>query len=276
MKWVLEGDRTLSYSTTVPARSQVVAGNWWPADYTGPPLVSVESDIAKGLGIGVGDTVAVNVLGRPITAEIANLREVDWQTIGPNFIFVYSPNTLAGAPQTHMVTLTLPSSSTPAQEATLLKQTASAYPAVSAIRVKEAIERVDALLGEIIWAILASSSLTLGVATLVLAGALAAAQHRRLYDAVILKTLGGTRRWLIAAFGLEYLLLGLATGIFGALAGSVASWFVLTQLMRSSFVLLPEVAVGTAAFAVALTVAFGLAGTWRALGAPVAPVLRNL
>src|SRR5437764_6411693 len=113
-----------------------------------------------------------------------------------------------------MVTVTL-ADGAPAQEAALVKKTATAYPAVTAIRVKEAIERVDALLGEIVWAILASSSLTLGSAALVLAGALAAAQHQRLYDAVILKTLGGTRRWLVGAFGLEYLLLGLATAIFG-------------------------------------------------------------
>ena len=275
-EWVLEGDRGLSYSAVLPASARVVAGSWWPADYEGPPLVSVNSDVAKGLGIGVGDTIAVNVLGRDIEARIANLREVEWQSLALDFVLVYSPNTFRGVPQTHLATLTLPGGGTPEREAALLKAASAAYPAVTALRVKEAINRVDSLLGEIVWAILAASSITLVTAALVLAGALAAAQHRRLYDAVVLKTLGATRRRLIAAFGLEYLLLGLATAVFGILAGSLAAWFVLTKMMQSSFVLLPGVALGTAAFAVAVTVGIGLAGTWRVLGAKAAPVLRNL
>jgi putative ABC transport system permease protein len=256
--------------------SKVVAGDWWPADYDGPPLVSLDSDVAKGLGIGVGDTIVVNVLGRDVSAKVANLREVEWQSLALDFVLVYSPDTFKGAPQTHLATLTLPSGGTTEREAELLKAASAAYPAVTALRVKEAIDRVDNLLGEIVWAILAASSITLGTAVLVLAGALAAAQHRRLYDAVVLKTLGATRRRLIGVFGLEYLLLGLATAVFGVLAGSLAAWFVLTQMMQSSFVLLPGVALGTAAFSVAVTVGFGLAGTWRVLGAKAAPVLRNL
>jgi putative ABC transport system permease protein len=275
-KWMLEGDRGLSYAALLPASSTVVAGSWWPAAYEGPPLVSVDAEVAKGLGIGLGDTITVTVLGRDIEARIANLREVKWLPLAPNFALLYSPGTFRGAPHIHLAMLTLPKDGTPEDEAAFLRAASAAYPTVTAIRVKEAIDRVDELLGQIVWAILAASSITLITAVLVLAGALAAAQHQRLYDAVVLKTLGATRRRLVAAFGLEYLLLGLATAIFGILAGSLAAWFALTQIMRSSFVLLPDVALATTAFAVAITVGFGLAGTWRVLGAKVAPVLRNL
>ena len=85
---------------------KVVDGEWWDADYRGPPLVSLEKKIADGLGLKLGDDIAVNVLGRDITAKIGNLRTVDWQRLGINFVLVFSPNTFAGAPHTHIATLT--------------------------------------------------------------------------------------------------------------------------------------------------------------------------
>jgi putative ABC transport system permease protein len=275
-KWVLEGDRAISYAAAVPEGSSMVAGNWWPPDYDGPPLVSMSADVAEGLGVRVGDALTVNVFGRDIPATVANLRQAQWQSFAMNYVLVYSPNTLARAPQTHLVTLSLPEGDSPEEEARILKAVTSTYPTVSALRVKEVLDRIDDLLGQIVWAILAASSVTLTSAALVLAGSLAAAQHRRLYEAVVLKTLGATRRQLMATFGLEYLLLGIATAVFGIFAGSLAAWFVLTRLMQSSFVLLPGVALGTASLAVAVTLGLGLLGTWRVLGAKAAPVLRNL
>ncbi len=109
-----------------------------------------------------------------------------------------------------------------------------------------------------------------------LAGALAASHHNRVYDAIILKTLGATRGRLISAYALEYTLLGLATGLFGVLAGSVAAWLVVTRIMNLSFVWLPLPALGRGMGALAVTVVFGLAGTFSALGQKPASVLRNL
>jgi putative ABC transport system permease protein len=275
-RWVLEGDRAISYAATVPEGTTVVAGNWWPPDYDGPPLVAVSADVAEGLGIKVGGTITVNIFGREVQATVASLRQAQWQSFAMNYVLVYSPNTLARAPQTHLVTLSLPEGASTEEEVRLLQAVTAAYPTVSAVRVKEVLDRIDDLLGQIVWAILAASSVTLTSAALVLAGSLAAAQHRRLYEAVVLKTLGATRRQLMATFGLEYLLLGVATAVFGIFAGSLAAWFVLTRLMEASFVLLADVALGTAAVAVAVTLGLGLLGTWRVLGAKAAPVLRNL
>ncbi len=104
--WVLRGDRGITYSATVPAGSRVVAGEWWDADYSGAPLVSLENKTAHDLNLKVGDTITVNVLGRNMTAQIANLRAVDWQNLGINFVLVFSPGTFSGAPHTHIATLT--------------------------------------------------------------------------------------------------------------------------------------------------------------------------
>ena len=107
-QWVLNGDRGLSYADEVPRGSRVIAGEWWPKDYDGEPLVSFEADLASKLGLKIGDKVTVNVLGRNVTATIANLREVKWESLAINFVMLFSPNTLAGAPHNLLVTIALP------------------------------------------------------------------------------------------------------------------------------------------------------------------------
>ena len=126
----------------VPPGSRIVAGQWWPPDYHGPPLISFEKKIADGLGLKIGDPLTVNVLGRNITARIANLRSVDWQSLGINFVLVYSPNAFRGAPHTHIATLTYPGDTTAQQDAVILRDVAEAFPAVTTVRVKDAIEAV--------------------------------------------------------------------------------------------------------------------------------------
>jgi putative ABC transport system permease protein len=274
--WVLQSDRGITYGADVPAGSRVVAGQWWPPDYRGPPLVSFENKLADGLGLRLGDPVVVNVLGRNISATVANLRAVDWQTLGINFVLVFSPDTFRGAPATQVATLTYPDGGTADEEIALLKAAAEAFPAVTTVRVKEAIEAVSKVVLDLTFAIRGASTVTLFAAVLVLAGALATGHRHRVYDAVILKTLGATRVRLLAAYALEYLLLGLATASFGVAAGSIAAWAVVTRVMSLAFVWLPGPAFVAALGALVLTVGFGLIGTFSALGQKPGPVLRHL
>lgn len=275
-EWVLQSDRGLSYTSEVPHGSRVVEGVWWPADYKGPPLVSLERRIADGLGLRLGDDITVNVLGRDITARIANLRSVDWQSLGINFVLVFTPNAFAGAPHTHIATLTQQAASSPAREAELVKAVADAFPMVTVVRVREALEAVGGVVTKLTLAVRGASTVTLLAALLVLGGALAAGHRQRLYDAVILKTLGATRARMLGAYALEYLLAGLATALLGVVAGSVAAWLIVTELMRLSFVWQAGTAVAVAGGALAVTIALGLIGTMRALNHKPAPILRNL
>ena len=274
--WALQSDRGITYSNKIPAGSRLVAGSWWEPDAPGPPLVSFERRIAEGLGLKVGDAVTVNVLGRNLTVTVANLREVDWQSLGINFVMVFSPATMKGAPHTDIATLTYPGGSNPEQEVALLKAVAEAFPAVTTVRVREAIDAIGHIVNNLVLAIRGASALTLVVAVLVLGGALAAGHRHRVYDAVILKTLGATRIRLLAAYALEYLTLGLATAIFGVAAGSAAAAFVIINVMNLPFTWLVGPSLMAAAGAVAATIALGLIGTFRALGQKPAPVLRNL
>jgi putative ABC transport system permease protein len=274
--WVLQSDRGITYSDTVPEGSRLVAGEWWKPGYDGPPLVSFEKKIADGLGLSVGDTITVNVLGRNITARIANLRRVDWESLAINFVMVFSPNAVRGAPHTHLATMTLPGGGTTAQEAQVLRDVSQRYPMITTVRVKDALDAVAAVVGNLLLAIRGASGLTLIAAALVLGGALAAGHRHRVYDAVILKTLGATRGRLIGAYTLEYLLLGTATALFAVLAGSLAAWAIVAQIMHLTFFWLPWPAFAAALGAVVVTVLLGLAGTYTALGQKPAAVLRNL
>jgi putative ABC transport system permease protein len=274
-RWVLRGDRGITYDEALPKNSTLTQGNWWPADYSGEPLVSFSAKEAEELGLKLGDTVTVNVLGRNITAKIANFRNVEWQNLSINFVMVFSPNTFRGAPHAWLATLTDPSA-TAVQEAQILRAVTDAYPTITSVRVKDAIDMVDQLLGQLATAIRAAAAVALVASVLVLAGALAAGNRARTHDAVVLKTLGGTRSMLMRAFGYEYLILGAATAIFALLAGGISAWFVVARIMHMPSAFLPDVAVITLVSSLVLTVGIGLIGTWRILGQKAAPVLREL
>jgi putative ABC transport system permease protein len=263
--WVLSGDRGVTFANSVPEGSRVVEGAWWKSDYSGPPLVSLEQDIARGLGLKVGDPIVVNVLGRNITATVGALRRLEWQNFGINFVLVYSPNTFKGAPVTDIATLTFPHGASDDTELGLLKRTADNFPSITAVRIKDALQTLAELAGQLAVAIRAAALVALAASILVLAGALAAGQNSRLYDAVVLKVLGATRGKILLAFILEYGLLGMATAVFGVVAGTGCAWLIVTYLMKFSFTFLPIPALTAAFGALVLTILFGLAGTWRIL-----------
>ncbi|RTL54091.1 MAG: ABC transporter permease [Bradyrhizobiaceae bacterium] len=274
-EWVLQSDRGISYTDTVPAGSKVVEGKWWEPGLSGMPQVSLEKKIADGLGLKIGDDITVNVLGRDVTARITNLRTVDWQSLGINLVLVFSPNAFKGAPHTNVATLTEPNPSA-ANDARLIRAVAIAYPSVTSVRVRDALLSVGKVVTNLVLAIRGASSVTLIAALMVLGGALAAGHRHRVYDAVILKTLGATRGRLVGAYVLEYLMIGLATAIFGVAAGSVAAWQIVTRLMNLSFVWEAQSAGLVVLAALVVTIGLGLAGTLLALHKKPAEVLRNL
>ncbi len=274
-EWVLQSDRGLTATGEIPKGSKIVEGKWWGADYDGPPLISIEKKIADGLRLKLGDEIVVNVLGRDIPARIGNMRTIDWQGLGINFVLVFSPNAFRGAPHTHIATLTETNPDS-AGDAAIIKSVADAFPMVTSVRVREALETIGTVVTNLVLAIRGASAVTLIAAVLVLGGALAAGHRHRVYDAVILKTLGATRARLLGAYALEYLMIGFATAVFGVIAGSVAAWLIVTRLMTLSFVWQAGSAAAVVVAALVVTVGLGLAGTLLALNQKPAAVLRNL
>jgi putative ABC transport system permease protein len=270
-RWALRSDRGLTYSAALPAGSELAAGAWWPRDYQGPPLISFDAGLARGMGLKIGDTLTVNLLGREITARIANLRTINWERLGINFAIVFAPGTLEHAPQTALAAVYLPR----ADEEAVVRRVTEAFPNVSAIHVREALAAVGRVIGLIGDAVRITAFVTLGAGVLVLGGAIAAGHRRRVYDAVVLKVLGATRGTILSSFVIEHGLMGLLAGSIASGLGTTAAYFLVTRLMGAEWVFLPSPVISTVGLATILTLALGFAGTWRALGVKAAPYLRN-
>jgi len=274
-RWVLRGDRNVGFSATLPDESVLHEGDWWPQDYDGPPLVSFSAREAKRLNLAIGDTIRVNVLGREIEARLANLREVDWDTMKMNFVMIFSPNTFAGAPYVFLATLNMPADER--READLTTQLGRHFPAVTILPMRNLIENARDLTDQIGLGVRASASIVLLASILVLAGALSASNRKRSHDAVGLKILGATRRMLTRAFVLEYAILGITTAAFAFFVGGVAGTLVARLRMNlSNATLLPETAGVVLVLALIFSVGLGLIGTWRILGQKPSRWLREL
>ncbi len=271
VSWAVRGDRFLTYAAAPPRGAEIVAGQWWPEAYAGPPAVSLTEDVAQGFGIGVGDTLGVNVLGRTFTVEVRNLRRVDWSTLELNFVLIFAPGALEGAPHTHMAAVHVD----PAAEEAVFRAVAQGFPNVSAIELRRVLANVAGVLERIGAVFRAMAGLAVLTGFLVLAGAVSADQHRRIYDAVVFKVCGATRGDILATFLVEYAVLGGAAGLLAVLVGSGAAWGILRFVMDSPFRLHPGVAAATVGVGLALTLLLGLMGTARALARPAAPLLRN-
>jgi putative ABC transport system permease protein len=275
-RWALDGDRGITAAPTLPDNSALASGAWWPADYAGEPLVSFEDELAHHLDLHLGDRITVSVLGRSITARLANTRRLEWASLSINFVMVFSPNTIAGAPYSLLSTVALHNGGDRVSEAKLLKAVVDAFPTATVVRVKDVLATVGDLVGSLIVAVRAAASITLLSVVLVLSGALASGHRRRLYDAVLLKTLGATRARVLAAFVAEYALIGVATALFALLAGSAAAAGVLHAILDVPPVFDLGLAVATVLAALVFTIGLGLAATYTALGAKAGPVLRDL
>jgi len=269
--WAVKGDRGLTVADEPPADANVVAGAWWPKEYDGPPLVSLDANIAKGFGVGVGDTITVDVLGREITAKIASLRRIDWASLGMNFTFVLSPNALAGAPVSEIATVRAPKD----REAAVERAVSDALPTVSVIRVSDALVQLSRVVEGIGIAVRSAAAVALIAGGLVLAAAISAGQRRRIAEAVLLKVLGAARADLLRAVLWEFVILGGAAGAVAAVVGCLIAWGVLTKVLRLEAVILPLPVALTLGIGIAAVALAGLAGTWRALQARPAPYLRT-
>lgn len=268
--WVLRGDRGVTYADSIPESTVLMAGAWWDEDYSGPPLLSFAEEEAREMGFGVGDTLTVNILGRDLTGTIAALHEVDFETMGINFIMIFNPGALAGAPHTHIATVY----SDAASEVPLLRAVSEAYPNITAIRVRDAIARVSEALEGLSAATRYGAAATLLTGFVVLIGAAAAGERRRVFEAAVLKTVGATRARILASFALRSAILGAAAGGVAIVAGGVAGWGVMRFVMQTDYVFEPVSAISIVLGGALASLLAGLLFAWRPLAARPARVLR--
>lgn len=271
--WPLRGERGLTYSATLPEGNSLTAGQWWPKDYTGEPLVSVDEELAKAIDLKLGDKVTIGVLGVERTARIASFRRIDWDTMGFNYVLVFSPNTLADAPHNLAATIDLPAG---ADRSQLLPQLLKAFPASSVIEVGGVLKQARELLTQVSTAILAAASVAVLAGIAVLLGAIAAARASRLYDNVILRVLGASRKQLLLLQLAEYGLLALLLAGVALVLGSAIGWLVIVQLFEFDWLPNWPQVLAVLGAGLGMTVAFALAGSLPLLRAKPAQALREL
>ncbi|SEN77809.1 ABC transporter permease [Palleronia pelagia] len=269
--WVLRGDRGVTYSDRPPEDTVITAGEWWPADYQGENQISFAAEEAEELGLSLGDRLTLNILGRDIEGEITSFREVDFSTAGIGFVLAMNPGALRGAPHTFISTIY----AEPDAEAAILRDLADAYPNITAIRVRDAIDRVTDILAGIAAAVTYGAAATLVTGGVVLLGAAAAGTRARVYEASVLKTLGAGRALILRSFALRWAMLGLAAGIVAVAAGGVAGWAVSRFVMETDFVFSTGSALLIVGGGVLGTLLAGLGFAWPPLSARPAQVLRG-
>lgn len=225
----------------------------------------------QGFGVGVGDTLTLNILGRDIEAQIGSLRRIEWRAVPFDFAIIFAPGTLEGAPHTHVAAVEAPVAVEPA----LQRAVAAKFTNVTAIRTRDAIETVAQLMRRIGFGVRVVAAVTLLAGALVLAGAIAADRHRRTYEAVLFKVLGATRGRIAAQYLVEYGLLGLITAAIAAGLGTAVAWAVTVWLMRLEWSVAGGVIAATVGAGITITLVLGFVGTWRRLGQTAASVLRN-
>jgi putative ABC transport system permease protein len=268
--WVLRGDRGITYAATPGEKTRITAGTFWPEDYAGEPQISFATEEAEEMGLKLGDTMTVNILGRDLTATITSFREVDFSNAGMGFVMTLNPAALAGAPHTHIATVYAP----PEAEAAILKDVTRTWPNITAIRIREAVDRVAEALSAIATATAWAAAGTLLTGFVVLIGAAAAGERARIYESAVLKTLGATRGKILASFALRSALMGAAAGVVAVVAGGISGWAVMTFVMDSSYRFEPLSAIGIVAGGVLATLLAGLLFALRPLSVRPARTLR--
>jgi len=269
--WILKGDRTITWSATLPPRNAITAGHWWPAGYRGPPLVSLEDKAAQTLGLHIGDTITVSVLGVDVPARIAALRKVDWGGLGLNFALVFSPGYIEEAPHGLLASVYAP----PGRDGAIARSVAETLPFVSMIRTGDLIGTISDLLGHIAVAIRAAAAVTVAAGIVVLIGTVTASAQARRYDIAILKLLGARRRQLLLGQAIEYALLATLLAIVALAVGSAGGWYVVTHVFALPWAPDWRIVATTLAVSILATLGIGLAASLSTLSARPSATLRS-
>ena len=269
--WVVQGDRGVTYADALPDGTKVTAGTWWATGYTGAPQISFAAEEAAEIGLKLGDTMTVNILGRDIEATVTSFREVDFSNAGMGFVMTMNKASVAGAPHSYISTVY----ATADAESVVLRDISKAYPNVTAIGVKAAISRVSEALTAIAEATTLAAMATLITGFVVLIGAAASGERARIYEAAVLKVMGASRGRILASFALRSVLMGAAAGGVAIVAGAIAGWAVLTFVMDSSYTFEPQSALIIVLGGILATLLAGLVFVLRPLSTRPAHVLRS-
>ena len=298
--WTLRREYRNTYRAELTETETVVAGEWWEADESGVrervgeregasqrpprahararprptfPRVSLEEEIARELGVGLGDRITWDVQGVPIETEIASIRRVDWARFAPNFFAVFEPGVLEEAPQTLIALARVPNATARFE---LQRDLVEGFPNLSALDLAAVQEAVDDVVGKASLAIRFLALFAIAGGLVVLAGALATTRFQRMREVALLRTLGASRAQIRRVLLTEYLALGAVAGLAGAGLAGAAAWGLVTRLFELDFRLPALALAGAWAATALLTALIGYLNSRDMIGRPPLEVLREV
>jgi putative ABC transport system permease protein len=270
--WYLTREYVLTFLDQPPKDNLIVKGTWWePGQQFTEPLLSIEEEAAKHLGLDIGSSVELEIQGVTLKARISSIRKVEWGNFSTNFYMIVSPGALDGAPFTYVATVRVP----PAEEASLQRAVVAAFPNVTAVNIGDVLDSFARILDRLSLAVRAVALFCILAGALVMATTLSATRYRRLYESVILKALGATRGMIARSFAVEYVILGLVAGCIGVLLAGGLSWAVLRFILDLPWAAQPRVLFTGLGLTVLLTLLVGFLSTFRILGQRPLAVLRH-
>jgi putative ABC transport system permease protein len=229
---VLKRDRAFSWSNKTPKNVKIISGEWWPNDYTGPLLLSIGDKVAKGLNVKIGDKIQFNILGRNFEAEIFNTREIIWQNMDINFIFILSKNKIQNAPHSWIATTT---NTNKEMNNALIEKIVSNFSNISSVSVEETYVAIKSILNLLITIVNSIAFITLLSGVIVLAGILNVSKKDKLYEVAIFKILGARPKKIIFLWLQEFLIIGLMASLISILIGMSVSFILVTYIFQIDY-----------------------------------------
>lgn len=269
--FLLSGEVPMTYRTELPSNSKLVEGEWWPADYSGPPLVSLHQNLRSGMGVKLGDTLEFELFGERFTATVASFRDYSWQG-GIDFLATFSPGTLDAYPSTLLGAVT----AAPGREAALERDLAQRFPDVRFIAIGQTLEQITAALGQLALAASLVGGLAVGNGLLVLIGSLATGRRQRQADAVITKVLGAKRGEVIAVSVVHFVLLALLAALLATPLGIGLAYVLAQVLLEVDFTFNAATLAAVDIGAIVITGLLGAATIFRVLSLRPARLLRQM
>ncbi|MEX2284589.1 MAG: FtsX-like permease family protein [Gemmatimonadota bacterium] len=273
--WALRREYRHTYRDTLVDSEELIAGKWFgdsPTARQSPVEISVEQDLADDLNLDIGDHLTWDVQGIQIESRVTSLRRVDWARFATNFFVVFPSGVLDQAPQSYVALLRVDG---PDQRAELQRDLVARHSNITVIDVAQVQAAFEEIIGKVTLAIRFMAVFSTLAGLVVLVGAVATSRFQRMREVVLLKTIGATRRQVLAILITEYAALGILAGLTGLLLSGIASWALTTFFFRLDFSLPVMALVGTWTVIALAAVAIGLANSIDVLRRPPLAVLRE-
>ena len=268
-EWMANREANLTWAAELSSSNEIMEGEWWPPDYNGPPLVSVEEDAAMEMGLALGDRLEFTVAGQAVEATVASYRKVNWDSFQPNFFMVLSPGSLDGYPTTYVSSLKIEG-----DQKNVLLTLVRAHPSVSIIDLGAILEQVQSIITRASLAVQAVFVFTLAAGIAVLFAAVQSTIDERRFESAMLRALGVRRRTVLSGVLTEFAALGFAAGFLASAGASILAAIIAVQLFELEYTFNPMLWVAGLAGGVLLVCGSGFVAARGAINAPPADVLR--